>query len=288
MKKYFILLLGAVILLSGCVDQRTVKMGDNISIDYTGRLQDGTVFDTSLESVAKANNIFDPRRDYEPLNFTVGKKGIITGLSDGVIGMTVGQSKTLTILPEKAYGQINPEMIQVYPRIQEMPATESFPRIINISLSRFEAEIGTGHKAGDVVAPPGSDFNYTVKNISNEVFLSYNLKVGDILPSTGLPWNITVIKIDDKNVTVKHDVNKNYTFQFQLDTFQKTPWDTTVTDVNSMNITLRHNAIPDTEIQSMFGPVKVHFNETSIIMDSNHELAGKTLIFNATLISINK
>ena len=87
---------------------------------------------------------------------------------------------------------------------------------------------------------------------------------------------------------MKHDVNKNYTFQFQLDTFQKTPWDTTVTDVNSMNITLRHNAIPDTEIQSMFGPVKVHFNETSIIMDSNHKLAGKTLIFNATLISINK
>jgi len=36
----------------------------------------------------------------------------------------------------------------------------------------------------------------------------------------------------------------------------------------------------------MFGPLKVHFNETSIIMDENNKLAGKTLIFNVTLRSI--
>jgi FKBP-type peptidyl-prolyl cis-trans isomerase 2 len=58
--------------------------------------------------------------------------------------------------------------------------------------------------------------------------------------------------------------------------------------VNSTNITLKHNAIPDTEIPSMFGSMRVHFNETSVILDSNPELAGKTLIFNVTLRSINE
>ena len=99
---------------------------------------------------------------------------------------------------------------------------------------------------------------------------------------------MTVIAIDNKNVTFAHDVKKNETAQFQMDQFQKTPWNTTVIEITSMNITLRHNAIPDTEIQSMFGPpIKVHFNETSIIMDENNKLAGKTLIFNVTLRSIS-
>src|SRR3989337_2186917 len=92
-----------------------------------------------------------------------------------------------------------------------------------------------------------------------------------------------------KDMTVQYSVKKNDTIQLQMDQFQKAPWNTTVIGITSMNITLRHNAIPDTEIQSMFGPlVKVHFNETSIIMDENNKLAGKTLIFNVTLRSINK
>ena len=129
----------------------------------------------------------------------------------------------------------------------------------------------------------------TIQNISTNVSLSYNFKVGDNIPSSGLPWNTTVVKIDSENITVQYSVKKNDTLQLQIDQFQKTPWNTTVIAITSTNITLRHNAIPDTEIQSMFGPpVRVHFNETSIIMDANNKLAGKTLIFNVTLKSINK
>jgi FKBP-type peptidyl-prolyl cis-trans isomerase 2 len=281
MKKILILFLATLILFSGCVGQKTVKTGDNISIDYTGSLEDGKVFDTSLEKVAKENQLFDPQRKYIPLKFTVGKMKVIKGMDDGVIGMKEGDSKTLTILPENAYGMINPELIQTYPIIQVIPTV--FPRIIEASIDQFERTFGHDHKKGDVVTIPNSKINLTIVNITSNVSLSYNFKVGEQIPSNA-PWNETVVKIDDKNITVVYSVKKDEIIQFE-----NVPWTTTVMDVNNQNMTLRHNAVPDTEIQTMFGtPIKVHFNETSIIMDQNHELAGKTLVFNITLRSIDK
>lgn len=285
MKKFLILLLAALILFSGCVNQKTVKTGDRISVDYIGNLPDGKVFDTSIEKVARENNLFTPGREYKPLKFTVGKGEVIKGLDDGVVGMKVGETKTLTILPENAYGPINPKAIQVIPIIQNVPATTTFPKVFDIPLSRFEATFGTDHKKGDVVKYPETNINLTILNITN-VSLSYNFKVGDQIWQSGAPWNETVVKIDEKNITIKANVSSNEIIQLQ-----GAPWNTTVVGLNNVNITLRHNPIPETviEIPNMFGqmiPTKVSFNETSIIMDQNHELAGKTLIFNVTLKSI--
>ncbi|MDP3105881.1 MAG: FKBP-type peptidyl-prolyl cis-trans isomerase [Candidatus Methanoperedens sp.] len=281
MKKILILFLAALILFSGCVGQKTVKTGDNISVDYTGSFLDGKVFDTSLENMAKENQLFDPQREYKPLQFTVGKMEVIKGMDAGVIGMKVGDSKTLTILPENAYGMSNPEMIEAYPIIQVVPTV--FPRIIEVPINQFEATFVPEHKKGDVVTIPNSKMNLTIVNITSNVTLSYNFKIEEQIPSDA-PWNQTVVKIDDKNITVAYSVKKDEIIQFD-----NVPWTTTVIDVNKQNMTLRHNAVPDTNIQTMFGTlIKVHFNETSIIMDQNHELAGKTLIFNITLKSIDK
>ena len=84
----------------------------------------------------------------------------------------------------------------------------------------------------------------------------------------------------------KPSVKKNDVIQFQLDQFQKTPWTSTVIGVTEDNITLRHNAIPETKVQSMYGNMIVRFNETKFTIDENHELAGRTLIFNVTVVSI--
>jgi FKBP-type peptidyl-prolyl cis-trans isomerase 2 len=288
MKKFLIIALTAMLLLSGCVSQKTaVKTGDNVSIDYIGTFPDGTVFDTSILSVAKAHNLYSPDRPYTPLNFTVGKGQVIKGFDEGIIGMKVGETKILTISPEKGYGNVDPAKINAFPRIQEIPTI--FPRVIEVPVASFEGTFGPGHKVGENLTLPNTAINVTIQNISTNVSLSYNFKVGDKIPSSGLPWNTTVVKIDNKNITVQYSVKKNDTIQLKIDQFQKAPWNTTVIGITSMNITLRHNAIPDTEIQSMFGPpIRVHFNETSIIMDANDKLAGKTLIFNITLKSINK
>jgi len=167
----------ATILLSGCVD-KTVKIGDNISVNYTGSFEDGRVFDTSIESVAKANDL-TPRDIYEPLKFTVGEKpsAVIEGFDKGVIGMRVGQTKMLTIPPEQAY-PINPGMIQVSPIVQYLPATRTIPRVFEIPLEQFEQYFGENRSVGDVVQIPDTNINLTIKNITSEVSLIYNLKVG--------------------------------------------------------------------------------------------------------------
>ncbi len=285
MKKLLLLLLVAMVLLSGCVDQRAVKNGDIISIDYTGRLENGKVFDTSIESIAKEYNI--PKTVYKPLEFKVGDPGIIKGLNEGVIGMKVGQTKTLTIPSEKAYGPINPELINAYKIIENMSATTTFPKVIEMPLDMFEARYGPGHNKSDTIPYPGTNINLTIQSIGSNVSLIYDLKPGYQISLENAPWNMTVVKIDDKNITVKPNVKKNDTVQFQLDQFQKTPWTSTVIGITNDNITLRHNAIPPTEIQTMYGRMKVSFNETSIMIDQNNELAGKTLIFNVTIVSIN-
>jgi len=67
-----------------------VKKGDKVSIKYTGRLEDESIFDQSDED--------------GPLEFEVGSDKIISGVSNGVIGMAVGDKKTITLPPDQAYG----------------------------------------------------------------------------------------------------------------------------------------------------------------------------------------
>ncbi|MCZ7401911.1 MAG: FKBP-type peptidyl-prolyl cis-trans isomerase [Candidatus Methanoperedens sp.] len=292
MKKIFLLIMVAAILLSGCVDKtvKVVKIGDNISVDYIGSYEDGKVFDTSIESVAQANNL-PPRDIYEPLNFTVGKKPseVIEGFDEGVIGMKVGETRTLTIPPEKGYGLSKPELINVFPIVQVIPSTTEMPKEIEIPVSQFETVVGPGHKTGETVEIPDTNINLTILNITiSDVSLSYKLKVGDVIWSKGAPWNETVIKIDNKNITTKPNLIKNEIIQFP-----DAPFNTTVVDITETNITLRNNPIPDTTITvpGIFGQmvnVRISFNETSVIMDQNPEVAGKTLIFNVTLLSIDK
>ena len=283
MKKILILLLMAVILFSGCVSQKTVKNGDNISVDYTGRILNGKVFDTSIEKVAVENNLGVDEREYKPLKFTVGKGQMIKGFDEGVVGMKVGDTKKITIPPEKAYGPRNPGMIRSMPVIEEVPATRVVPKVFEVPVNQFDSIIGPGHKAGDIVTIPDTNINLTVNNITSNVSLSYNLKKGDVILSSAVPWNETVLKIDDKNITLKANISKDDTVQIQ-----GAPWNTTVIGLDNVNITLRHNPIPETVIPSWFGKMKVSFNETSIIIDQNHELAGETLVFEVKLLSIDK
>jgi len=68
----------------------SVKKGDKVTINYIGKLEDSEVFDQSEEG--------------SPLEFVVGSSEIIEGISNGVIGMSVGDKKQITMPPEQAYG----------------------------------------------------------------------------------------------------------------------------------------------------------------------------------------
>ena len=71
------------------------KTGDTVSMNYTGRLENGTVFDSNV----------DPKFQHvEPFVFTLGAGQVIAGWDKGIVGMKVGEKKTLTIPPEDGYG----------------------------------------------------------------------------------------------------------------------------------------------------------------------------------------
>lgn len=80
------------------------KAGDTVSMHYSGKLSDGTKFDSS--------------EGRDPLEFQVGKGQIIPGLDDAMVGMAVGEKKTVKIEPEQAYGPRDPERVQAVPREQ--------------------------------------------------------------------------------------------------------------------------------------------------------------------------
>ncbi|SFT72717.1 FKBP-type peptidyl-prolyl cis-trans isomerase FklB [Algoriphagus locisalis] len=79
--------------------------GDTLSVNYTGRLLSNQVFDTSLEQVAKDNNIFSSARDYEPLEFILGTQGLITGFQVGLLNMEKGDKATVFMPSRHAYGR---------------------------------------------------------------------------------------------------------------------------------------------------------------------------------------
>jgi peptidylprolyl isomerase len=83
-----------------------VKRGDNVKVHYTGKLADGTVFDSSDGG--------------EPLGFAVGSGQVIQGFDEGVVGMKVGESKVLEIPVAKAYGERQDEMVIQAP-IEQVP-----------------------------------------------------------------------------------------------------------------------------------------------------------------------
>ncbi len=72
------------------------REGDTVKVHYTGRLEDGTVFDTS--------------RERAPLEFTIGEGQVIPGFEQAVVGMEPGDTKTTTVPPEQAYGPRREDM----------------------------------------------------------------------------------------------------------------------------------------------------------------------------------
>jgi peptidylprolyl isomerase len=80
-----------------------VTNGHNVSVHYKGTLSDGTEFDNS-------------RTRGSTINFEVGSGRMIRGFNDAVVGMTAGETKSVTLTPETAYGPRNEEAFQKVPR----------------------------------------------------------------------------------------------------------------------------------------------------------------------------
>ena len=103
-----------------------VQSGDTVKVHYHGRLTDGTTFDSS--------------EGREPLEFQVGSGMVIAGFDNGVVGMIVGDKKTLHIAVEEAYGPKNPEMVIEFPRDQ-VPADMPLEKGMRLNLNNSQGQV---------------------------------------------------------------------------------------------------------------------------------------------------
>ena len=91
------------------------KEGDKVIVHYTGMLESGEVFDSSMCTENECDC------DSGPLEFTIGMNEVIPGFEKGVVGMSPGESKTVNIPVEDAYGHRNDQLVGVVERGQIPP-----------------------------------------------------------------------------------------------------------------------------------------------------------------------
>lgn len=118
---------------------KKVQNGDTVTVNYTGRLVDGTVFDSSLNE------------GREPLVVKLGEGNLIKGFENGLIDMVVGDKKTVEIEVEDAYGVYNDYMIQEVPK-EQMPG---------------DVEVGTPLQASTQMGV----VNFIVKEVKEDVVI---------------------------------------------------------------------------------------------------------------------
>ncbi|SEO62354.1 peptidylprolyl isomerase [Salinihabitans flavidus] len=138
------------------------KSGDTVRIHYTGKLNDGTVFDSS--------------EGRDPLEFTVGAGEVIPGFEKAVDGMEVGEKKTAEVPCDEAYGQVNPEARQDVPR-EQIP--EEIPLEVGLQLQ--------------MQAPSGQVVPVTVAAIGDE---AVTLDANHALAGQDLTFNIELVSVD--------------------------------------------------------------------------------------------
>jgi peptidylprolyl isomerase len=137
------------------------KPGDTVKVHYTGKLNDGTVFDTSSER--------------DPLEFTVGEGQVIPGFEQAVVGMNIGDSKTTRIPADEAYGPHRPEMVlQV--------ARDQFPPNIDPEVDQQL----------QIRQPDGQTFVVTVTDINEE---GVTLDANHPLAGEDLTFDIQLVEI---------------------------------------------------------------------------------------------
>lgn len=137
-----------------------IKQGDTVKVHYTGRFEDGVIFDSSVGG--------------DPLEFTLGSHQVISGFEDAAEGMTVGESKTISIDPDQAYGAYNESLVVDMPR-------EYFPEDI-------EPELGMRLI---IVDNSGEELPVVVSDIKDE---SVRLDANHPLAGKTLVFDIEVVE----------------------------------------------------------------------------------------------
>ena len=259
-----------------------IQEGDEVSVDYTGYFQGGqdgfgAVFDTSRREIAENDSIpksngFMDKGTYDDLTFTVGSGQMIKGFDNAVLGKKVGQSFTVSIPPQDAYGLAFDEMKYNLSTTQTMPVNQTmtivdFHRIFGDVSDPLGKTLSHPVWTWDVIVTKAGPTEVTVMNlpIYGETYNPF-------------PWNTTVEDVSTiRNViTLLHHTG-------DIGTETIVPAMTlSMFDLEWFNIAM---VTPQWDEMGM-GSIIVY--DDKIVIDFNKEVAGRTLIFEIEINKINR
>jgi len=186
----------------------TIAKGDMIKLDYTGRTKDdGIIFDTTIESIAKKEGIYDEKVIYKPFTLIIGKKWLPEGLEEQLIGMKEGEKKIIEVEAKKGFGLRDRSKIRLiqrreFQRLQIKPKEEmkveiggQVGTILKVSSSRVKVDFN--HELA------GKDLIYEVKIIKKVTDVKEQLicLLEKRLP--GVDFSSTKIELKDKDIIVR-------------------------------------------------------------------------------------
>ena len=119
---------------------KKAEFGDIVTIIYDGVLSDGNIFDSSDDS--------------GPLEFQIGSTSVLPGFEDAILDMTEGETKTIQLPQEQAYGPKNKELIQTVDRKNLSPDIDPKPGMI---LGLTMAKEGVDHKVPAIITDVAGD-----------------------------------------------------------------------------------------------------------------------------------
>jgi len=187
-----------------------IKLHDFVSLDYTGRLVDGSVFDTTEERIAKINGFYSEKMKFGPATICVGEQQILPGLDQGLIDKEVGHTFNLKLAPEQAFGKRDVKNIKIMPlssfrehKMQPMPG-------LQIDVDGQRGTI-TSVSGGRVIV----NFNHPLAGKEVEYHVTIHKKITDhreqitafLNSSLQIPETQIKIEIKEEKAEVKIPIN---------------------------------------------------------------------------------
>ena len=180
-----------------------------VEVNWVARDQEGILLDTNICEVAREEGLtLKAEEFYKPLRFEVGK-GPVKGIDKGVLGMRIGDEKTVRIPPEKGFAGMR--AFAWLDREEEIPTLETFPR------EELEKRLGIGkYKLGQILPHYLGGWRVVITELTPEnVTIRSSIIRGRYSWQMFPGWNVTVLEVTPEEIVLRHEPKPGLVFKAQ-------------------------------------------------------------------------
>jgi FKBP-type peptidyl-prolyl cis-trans isomerase 2 len=272
--------LAVVLSFGGSSSAKSVASGDTVIVNYTGFVEiqgQRKIFDTSLWDRAVDNTTFPKvawftaraQTGYTTFSFVEGRNQVIVGFDQGVLGMTEGQVKQVSIPPEQGYGKMDAT------KLTSFNLEQTSTVFTNSTIGAFKTKFTVPPTVGLTITDPVYKWNVTVLSVDtpadkvvyqnapylNGIYHIYGSSAANVIAG----WDIKVSSID----STANGGEGLISFSHQLN------------NSDSWNV---RGYIGTT----MFVLIDIDTTAKTAVRNSNDPLKGQTLIFEISMVTIKK